>query len=74
LSEWHITPEYINDNWTEEEFGLMIEKLNKRLSRDDSDDGLQYRASGKGQIPVKDTMMLADLEGKGFAKWNRRKE
>jgi hypothetical protein len=29
-----LTPEYINDNWTDEEFTLMVEKLNERKQRE----------------------------------------
>ena len=32
--EWRLTPEYINENWTDEEFVLMIEKLNERKKRE----------------------------------------
>lgn len=30
MSEWHITPDYIVNNWTDELFALMIEKLGDR--------------------------------------------
>lgn len=30
MTEWGVTPEYIVHNWTDEEFALMIEKLNER--------------------------------------------
>jgi len=34
LCEWGLTPEYIISNWTDEEFALMIEKLNERKQRE----------------------------------------
>ena len=30
MSEWHITPEYIIDNWTDEKFDLLVSKLVER--------------------------------------------
>jgi hypothetical protein len=33
LTEWHITPEYINEQWTEELFELMFRKRNERLRK-----------------------------------------
>lgn len=44
LSEWHLTPEYINENWTEELLALMmsarVEKL-KRARRVVTDKGVE---------------------------------
>ena len=34
MSEWHLTPEYIIDNWTDEKFNLMVEKLVDRKTRE----------------------------------------
>ena len=33
LVEWRLTPEYIQGHWTDEEFSLMVEKLNARKLR-----------------------------------------
>lgn len=30
LAEWHLTPEYILHNWTEEILGLMLDRLADR--------------------------------------------
>ncbi len=30
MVEWHLTPEYIFTNWTDEKLDLMIEKLIER--------------------------------------------
>jgi len=30
LSEWHLSPDYIINNWTDELLNLMIEKLAER--------------------------------------------
>lgn len=32
LTEWHLTPEYILDNWTEDKLALMLRKRAERLS------------------------------------------
>jgi hypothetical protein len=34
LAEWHLTPEYILANWTDEELDLMVEKLVERKERE----------------------------------------
>ena len=34
LAEWGLTPDYIFDNWTEEVFSLMVEKLVARKARE----------------------------------------
>jgi len=34
LSEWHITPDYIVNNWTEELLNLMLEKLVDRKKKE----------------------------------------
>jgi len=33
MSEWHVTPDYIINNWTDELFNLMVEKLVERKGR-----------------------------------------
>jgi hypothetical protein len=38
--EWHLPPEYILDNWTDEELEIMVEKLVERKDR-------ELRALGK---------------------------
>ncbi len=34
MSEWHITPDYIVENWTDELLNLMVEKLGDRKKRE----------------------------------------
>ncbi len=34
MSEWHITPDYIVNNWTDELLNLMVEKLSERKERE----------------------------------------
>ena len=30
MSEWHLSPDYIVNNWTDELFALMVDKLVER--------------------------------------------
>ncbi len=34
MVEWHVTPDYIVNNWTDELFDLMMEKLIERKGRE----------------------------------------
>jgi len=34
MSEWHVTPDYIENNWTDELRNLMIEKLERRREKE----------------------------------------
>jgi hypothetical protein len=34
LCEWHLTPDYILANWTDELFNLMVDKLVDRKERE----------------------------------------
>jgi len=34
MTEWHVTPDYIVNNWTDELFDLMVEKLIARHERE----------------------------------------
>ena len=51
MSEWHVTPDYIINNWTDELFNLMIEKLSERKHRElvaiSSGDSGGYKVSDK---------------------------
>ena len=51
MSEWHITPDYIFEKWTDEEFTLMCEKLSGRKERM----AAAYRGEGKKKATTTDT-------------------
>jgi len=34
MCEWHVTPDYIVNNWTDELFDLMVHKLKERKKRE----------------------------------------
>ena len=44
MVEWHVAPDYIVNNWTDEQLDLMIEKLVKRKKGEAS--YLQSKESG----------------------------
>jgi hypothetical protein len=60
LSEWGLTPEWIFDNWTDEELTLMLDKLVARKLE------LAKAYQGKSIEPEKisDTEMFARLGNK----------
>ncbi len=43
LSEWHLSPDYIVNNWTDELLNLMVEKLSERKQREVSTVGSSAR-------------------------------
>ena len=55
MVEWHITPDYIVNNWTDEQFTLMCEKLTERKKREL--DAMQ----GKKTSTVSDKALLAKM-------------
>jgi hypothetical protein len=61
LIEWRLTPEYINENWTDEEFTLMVEKLNGRKQREI--DAMQSRGSETDTM-VSDAELFKELGNK----------
>lgn len=34
MAEWHITPDYIVNNWTDELLNLMVDKMVERKKRE----------------------------------------
>ncbi len=51
MSEWHVTPDYILNNWTEELFNLMVEKLVERKERET--EAIKSRSSGDTKVSDK---------------------
>jgi len=66
MSEWHVTPDYITNNWTDELFDLMVEKLIERKNRETS-------AIKNPEKPVESEQMFkAKTSGTGFIKWETK--
>lgn len=38
MAEWHVTPDYIINNWTDELLNLMVEKLVERKKQEVPED------------------------------------
>jgi len=58
--DWHLTPEYIVNNWTDEELNLMIEKLSERYERQKPPD-----VAGLGtDTPVSQETLFAEIGDK----------
>ncbi len=53
MSEWHLPPDYIVNNWTDELLDLMVEKLIERKERE----AHPNRNAGDGKVP--DTVLFA---------------
>lgn len=51
MTEWHVTPDYIVNNWTDELFDLMTEKLKERRDRETSRMRGIYGDAGGHKVP-----------------------
>lgn len=51
MSEWHVTPDYIVNNWTDELLDLMIEKLVERRKRETPQTGTSERPE-QATVPI----------------------
>jgi len=55
MTEWHVTPDYIVNNWTDELLDLMIDKLVERKKQGTRDNGVSAEslaAQSRGMIKV----------------------
>ena len=60
LAEWHLTPEWVLDNWTNEELTLMVEKLAQRKQRELE----AIKGKSKGEVNrVSDQELFAQTGG-----------
>jgi len=67
MTEWHVTPDYIVNNWTDELFNLMVNKLVERKGRETS------ATKEKPSEPVvSERMFKAQTSGTGFIKWETK--
>lgn len=55
MCEWRLTPEYIFDNWTEEVFTLMVDKLVERKARE------RDSVKKKPAVNASDEMLFAKM-------------
>jgi hypothetical protein len=64
LVEWHLSPEYLNENWTEELLALMFQKRNERIERAQATtagESTTARPSQPASRRVTDTELLAQM-------------
>ena len=62
LSEWHITPDYIVNNWTDELLALMVDKLSERKQREiDAMKGSSTPNRYAGKEVISDTELFARM-------------
>ena len=61
MAEWHVTPDYVTANWTDELLHLMLEKLMERKGREsEAIEGVRGRPRGeKKEGVVSDDMLFA---------------
>ena len=60
MAEWNLTPEWIFDNWTGEEFVLLTEKLAERKQREAD---AMRRSSGGKATKVSDKELFSQASG-----------
>lgn len=54
MVEWHVTPDYIINNWTDELFDLMVEKLVERKERESN--AIKKNQTPKGNFVSPETL------------------
>ena len=53
MAEWHVTPDYIVNNWTDELFNLMVDKYVERRQQE------TQATPETGEQKVSDKMLFA---------------
>ncbi|MBA7641801.1 hypothetical protein ES703_49486 [subsurface metagenome] len=56
MVEWHLPPDYILDNWTDEQLDLYVEKLVERKKREVA----AMRPGDSGKVPM--SMLFAQAK------------
>ncbi|MBU2249731.1 MAG: hypothetical protein KKD77_23495 [Gammaproteobacteria bacterium] len=60
MAEWHVTPDYITNNWTEELLELMVSKLVDRQKRQSG--AIEGAQEGHRVAPVQNDRVVKDTE------------
>jgi len=63
MVEWHVTPDYIVSNWTDELLDLMVDKLNKRKAKEVAPMG--DRATGSHRVSDSQLFQMAGIKVRG---------
>lgn len=56
MSEWHVTPDYVINHWTDELLNLMVEKLAERKAREQPD----VSSTGQRYTPVEELALRSN--------------
>lgn len=59
MAEWHLPPDYILDNWTDELLDLMVEKLVGRKEREAQEVKPTSLPGDSGGAKVPDSVLFA---------------
>ena len=63
MSEWHLPPDYIVSNWTDELLNRMVDKLTERKERE---------RKPKSEPVESEALFKARTSGSGFIKWETK--
>lgn len=58
MTEWHLPPDYIVNNWTDELLSLMTEKLNERKEREEKQSEESYTGRHVSSHKVSDSELF----------------
>jgi hypothetical protein len=67
LTEWGLTPEYVNENWTEELLHLMLKSRAKRFNGVVAEAPKRTGRSGVNHISSADLLAKMKASGSGVA-------
>lgn len=59
MAEWHLPPDYIMANWTDELLNLMVEKLAERKERENTPWPSASSPGDRGGALIPDSLLLA---------------
>ena len=57
MAEWHVTPDYIAEHWTEELLRLMVDKLVERKKREASPPSGGFQSPSQAPRKERDKMI-----------------
>ena len=64
MAEWHVTPDYIVNNWTEELLDLMMEKLAERWERENKPPPPENQGVSVEALAARSRGMIKLVKGK----------
>ncbi len=70
MTEWHVTPDYIINNWTNELLDLMVGKLMERLDRRES--RIQENVPSSDEN-VSEELFKSKISNSNLIKWETKR-